>query len=324
MIITKSNWLYPNLHDTSKVIRLTFSSEEIEKFLSCYQKTYLHSLLKTPVNIMRNLKVGILDNGGNYTFEYLFSWVSYNERALMVELNSTSKKLFSLNYTGQDRVLLDNETLMGLSGYYTKRTYELLSYLSQTHNQIRFPIQQLQYMFGVLGEGGSVLSPSLESPEVFIRKIIDSSISILASYPSVRHRLNIGTSEVGTYGYELYKSVDGQLFLKFLVKLKPSSFSQSRFLSNHRRIKQILKQNIKTDPENVKIPINQLKELIKLCDYVSEESADSYALVHPILRKSVNSLSSCKVPRRQTCDTTYQTYSSLIDMALERWKIRTI
>ncbi|MGY3570001.1 hypothetical protein [Vibrio paucivorans] len=218
ILLTKAQYLFSKgqLSTSEFTSQLVVESFELEYFLADRGRRHISNIIADPVNRLKEATFGIEETKDQYVFHKFFDHIEYVDNQLIASFSAMFACMLEVDFKYESTCKIDNKEYLSLTDMHTKRTYELLCYLSESSKDKLFPIEKLQFMYGVFGEDGKIEKPTYQVPRTFIRRIIESSIKSISKNTKLMKAFNFERSEMGTLGYEVYRDLSGDVYIKFL------------------------------------------------------------------------------------------------------------
>lgn len=228
ILLTKVHYLFNKgqLSTSEFTSQVVVESFELEHFLVDRGRRHISNIIAEPVNRLKVATFGLEEAKEKYVFHKIFDHIEYVDNHLVASFSAMFACMLEMDAKFESICRIDNQEYLSLTDMHTKRTYELLCYLSEHSKDKLFPIEKLQFMYGVFGEGGKVEKPTYQVPRTFIRRIIESSIKSISKNQRLTKELTFERSEVGTIGYEVYRDLSGGLYIKFLFERQEKVFDK--------------------------------------------------------------------------------------------------
>ena len=196
MILVRTTKLVEGNADDPQVF--TFTCQLLSQLFGRSIKD-LHSILKLPCDRSTSRRYAQGD-GSQFVFINYFESAIFSKDGLI--LRPTNYYLQHLQNTEKGIVLVDPEGYFRLKGDHAVRLYEILSrFKDEGFSQHPIPLYELQKIFGVYNDVGTLLKKTYKKASVFFDRVISRAIKEIEENPKTRTKLLFFDGEQGKRGF---------------------------------------------------------------------------------------------------------------------------
>lgn len=194
----------------------TWDIHELSKWFAT-EPSQIASVLRVPAKSLAGIQAGFEDDNGDFSYKPLFKEVSYKKKQLTIIPNERLKEQYLVNASDKGFAKVDNKIFLDLHTANAKRIFDIISRFKGEYEMYPMTVERLQIYLGILSPKGKVLKKTYACEREFIKRIIKPAMKQISSSAEIKDKLEIIEKE-GILGYELSKTSNGKLKIKFNVR----------------------------------------------------------------------------------------------------------